>query len=245
MGCMQFVRPAFRILGFVALLPSALKAGKWLVGLGGDIDFVISRSQEPGWVGDMTDWLIDPPSWLHIPLMVLGFALIWWGVRKDVPRSGFPRRKWRLRRGGRKRDASLVSAYWYLLDQRWHTEEGTLSNVHTTGYDVHAALKTIEQAAHDEMITIWGKRDGIYTKIPFTFWASNGIIIINISKLSGDQDHNSFCVVRKGADTGDGYKGLMCSKAEFERIDWEGYTATERESFLRRSPLGTATKTPP
>jgi hypothetical protein len=92
-----------------------LRGAKWVVGLGGDIDFILSRSQEPGWVGQMINWIIDPPAGAIAPLIVLGFLLIWLDVK----------RPWRLLRW--RRPASLPIA---------------TSQLATPGYAKHSGLTT-------------------------------------------------------------------------------------------------------
>jgi hypothetical protein len=70
------------LLGVIPLIPTALKWIGWLISRGGDADFVISRSSDPGWVGAMINWIINPPAWAIMPLIVAGFALIWLDVKR-------------------------------------------------------------------------------------------------------------------------------------------------------------------
>jgi len=63
-----------------------------LVGFGGSIDFVISRSQEPGWVGQMINWLIDPPGWSVLPLIGLGLTCIYWDAQRQLAMGGTSKR---------------------------------------------------------------------------------------------------------------------------------------------------------
>jgi hypothetical protein len=63
----------------------ALVLVRSLVTYGGDADFVISRMQDPGWVGKMINWLINPPGWATFFLVLTGLALIWWDVARRRP----------------------------------------------------------------------------------------------------------------------------------------------------------------
>src|SRR4051794_41031650 len=76
------------LLGLLPLIPAAFKGALALITVGGDIDFVVSRSQEPGWVGQMIGWLIDPPGWTILPFMLFGFACIYWDTRRKSAARG-------------------------------------------------------------------------------------------------------------------------------------------------------------
>jgi hypothetical protein len=75
------------LAGVVPLIPAAIKGALALINIGGNIDFVVSRSQDPGWVGQMIDWIIDPSGWAILPLIALGFACIYWDFRRKLPRA--------------------------------------------------------------------------------------------------------------------------------------------------------------
>lgn len=66
------------LLGVFAWLQPLWQAIKWLIGRGGDLDFVISRWSDPGWVGAVLSFLLSPPPWMTIPLLIVGTALIAW-----------------------------------------------------------------------------------------------------------------------------------------------------------------------
>lgn len=70
------------LLGGLVLVVPLLRAAKSIVGWGGDIDFVLSRSSDPGWVGALLNFLIDPPGYLVLPCIMLGFGLIWWDLSR-------------------------------------------------------------------------------------------------------------------------------------------------------------------
>ncbi len=75
------------LLGAIPLIPPTLKWLGWLVSRGGDVDFVISRTNDPAWVGTMIGWIINPPGWAILPLIAGGLFLIWLHVRRrsDAP----------------------------------------------------------------------------------------------------------------------------------------------------------------
>jgi len=61
-----------------------------LVQWGGDVDFIVSRMQDPGWVGAMLQWIVDPPGWAVTLMLLCGIALLVWEVRRkrQVPAAG-------------------------------------------------------------------------------------------------------------------------------------------------------------
>jgi hypothetical protein len=58
---------------------------KTIVGFGGDIDFLVSRSQDPGWVGVMWNQIVTSP-WMPMVLTVIGLGLIYWDFKRTVRR---------------------------------------------------------------------------------------------------------------------------------------------------------------
>jgi hypothetical protein len=80
---MWLLKHILRIVGWLLLLViPAAKAAKELLGLGGTFDFVISRFNDPAWVGVMLSAIFNPPPWA-IPLsIILGLALIWLDLKR-------------------------------------------------------------------------------------------------------------------------------------------------------------------
>jgi hypothetical protein len=74
------------VVGFLSLVPALFRAIKWIVGLFGDFDFIISRSDEPGWLVPMVNWLLSPPDWAIFASLVVGFALIWADIKRPWQR---------------------------------------------------------------------------------------------------------------------------------------------------------------
>ena len=73
------------IFGAVPLLVPLIRFAKWLVTLGGDVDFLVSRSEDPGWVGAMVNFIIDPPNWSIAPMIMAGLILIWLDGKRSRP----------------------------------------------------------------------------------------------------------------------------------------------------------------
>lgn len=71
------------LISAVPFAVPVLKSAGWLISRAGDADFIISRSADPGWVGAMINWVIDPPGWAMIPLIIAGLLLIYWDVRRN------------------------------------------------------------------------------------------------------------------------------------------------------------------
>lgn len=63
-----------------------------IIMLGGDADFVISRSEDPGWVGAMLNFILNPPAWINLPLILAGLAVIYWGTRRNNSKPRDPQR---------------------------------------------------------------------------------------------------------------------------------------------------------
>jgi tRNA_anti-like len=72
-----------RVAGAIGLLQPLWKFVSWLVTMGGDVDFVISRSSDPGWVGHLINFLFYPPAWVPMLVAVCGFGLIFWDIRRN------------------------------------------------------------------------------------------------------------------------------------------------------------------
>jgi hypothetical protein len=74
------------VLGAISLLEPIWRGIKWLLHWLGDFDFVISRIEDPDWMGPMIHWLIDPPGWVTFPALILGVGLlyIWSGYRRSA-----------------------------------------------------------------------------------------------------------------------------------------------------------------
>jgi hypothetical protein len=77
-----FYRHRLGVSGSVLLLYAAIKS---ILELLGDIDFILSRWSDPGWVATMIEYIVDPPSWIFWPVVMLGLALIWWDARFNSP----------------------------------------------------------------------------------------------------------------------------------------------------------------
>jgi hypothetical protein len=79
---MSWVRDHWKgIAGSGALLLSLWQAFRTLLSWGGEVDFVISHIQSPGWVGALLGLVLAPPPFLTIALVVLGLLLIFLQVR--------------------------------------------------------------------------------------------------------------------------------------------------------------------
>ena len=74
------------ILSVFFFLPAIWKGIKVVIGIGGDVDFVVSKVAHPGWVGKMVGMLLNPPAWALVPLILAGLLLIWWDVHRPQAR---------------------------------------------------------------------------------------------------------------------------------------------------------------
>lgn len=72
---------SFAAAGGILLLWQVLRA---IIGFAGDIDLIVDRLHEPGWIGVMMRWLLEPqPAALTIALILIGLSLIWWDFNRD------------------------------------------------------------------------------------------------------------------------------------------------------------------
>ncbi len=69
-------------LGIAALAVASLQGLRALLSWGGEIDFVVSRANDPGWIGTALGWLLNPPPFVIIPLILIGLGLIYWDLRR-------------------------------------------------------------------------------------------------------------------------------------------------------------------
>lgn len=68
-GILFFVLPLWQFL-------------RWLLKVGGDIDFVIERFNDPGWLASTMSWVLNFPAWLNLPLILGGLGLIFADMRR-------------------------------------------------------------------------------------------------------------------------------------------------------------------
>jgi hypothetical protein len=89
---MQLIRNHFLALfGYAALFgPPVWKAVKPVLQWLGDFDLIISRIEDPDWMGAVMRFILDPPGWLIVVMMIVGIILIFWDGRRtqEVKQSG-------------------------------------------------------------------------------------------------------------------------------------------------------------
>ena len=56
---------------------------KDIISLFGDIDLLVERSRDPGWIGAMIGFLLDPPGWLILVVVIAGLIAIYLDVRRN------------------------------------------------------------------------------------------------------------------------------------------------------------------
>jgi len=75
---MQFkLRPA----SYLASLPAVWELVRRLLDWGGYIDSISAHLIEPGWVGEMIGFLINPPAWSIYPVILIAALFIWLDLR--------------------------------------------------------------------------------------------------------------------------------------------------------------------
>lgn len=64
-----------KIGGGIATLYVVVKTG---ISLMGDVDFIVSRSADPGWLAEIAKFVIDPPNWFLLIIGLIGISLLAW-----------------------------------------------------------------------------------------------------------------------------------------------------------------------
>lgn len=70
------------LAGIGALLLSLWQALRSVLSWGGEIDFVVSRTSDPSWIGQLFRVAATQPGYVAIALTVGGLALIYWDVKR-------------------------------------------------------------------------------------------------------------------------------------------------------------------
>ncbi len=68
--------------GWLGWVLFALGAAERIIGWGGSLDFLISRSKDPGWIGDVVNVVVLNTSYLSFFMMLAGVAFIVWNERR-------------------------------------------------------------------------------------------------------------------------------------------------------------------
>jgi hypothetical protein len=91
MGALAWFRRHWKaILGGIFLIPPILRGLRFVLDFGGYIDFVVAHMTEPGWLGVVIADLVDPPSGIILPLILLGLGLIYWDSRRSAVSAPAP-----------------------------------------------------------------------------------------------------------------------------------------------------------
>lgn len=69
--------------GVAALLVSGLQAIRALLSGAAEIDFLVTRINDPGWIGVVLNSVLNPPSYLLLLLILVGFGLLFWDARRS------------------------------------------------------------------------------------------------------------------------------------------------------------------
>lgn len=94
MGALAWFRRHWKaILGGIFLIPPILRGLRFVLDFGGYIDFVVAHMTEPGWLGVVIANLVDPPSGIILPLILLGLGLIYWDAHRFAVSAPAPHRR--------------------------------------------------------------------------------------------------------------------------------------------------------
>jgi hypothetical protein len=84
---MSFWKHWLSIIGAIPGVLAIWKGLRAIVSWAGDIDFLVSRSNEPGWIGNVINSLFNIPDPLLALLTVAGFLLILWDLKWRKPKA--------------------------------------------------------------------------------------------------------------------------------------------------------------
>lgn len=73
--------------GTLALLIPLWQVVRSVLSTWGDIEFVIQKANEPGWVATVWAFVVDPPGYIILPLLIVGMSMIWLDVRRRRERE--------------------------------------------------------------------------------------------------------------------------------------------------------------
>jgi hypothetical protein len=76
------------LLGGSALSLPVLQGIRSLLSVVSDVDFVVSKASDPGWLGVVWSFLMNVPVYVYLPLIGIGLALIWLDTRGARSASG-------------------------------------------------------------------------------------------------------------------------------------------------------------
>jgi hypothetical protein len=71
-----------RILAGISALPAVWQFIKWLLGWGEHIEFIAHRVHDINYVGPLLEFLLNPPPWFGVALIVPAFVLLWLASRQ-------------------------------------------------------------------------------------------------------------------------------------------------------------------
>ncbi len=149
------------VLGGLGLLEVAWRAIAWTLSTLGNIDFVVTHVKEPGWVGQVMAFIINPPGWFLLIALASGFALLFWDMRRSSISAAITRDVW------------LSNALWRVAIGRWARPdlEGQPTDAKTRAHLELAAIR-IRQAARERAIPIWHlhQKIGLYKPTPQSLW---------------------------------------------------------------------------
>jgi hypothetical protein len=79
---MQWFRRHWQaVIGLALLvLPPVWKWTRQVLGVLGDVDLIVERTREPGWVKAVIGLALDPPGWLLLMFVLSGLSIIVWDI---------------------------------------------------------------------------------------------------------------------------------------------------------------------
>ena len=79
-----------KLVAGILFLPSLWQTCRPVLDYAGYYDFYVSHAKEPGWLGTMLDWFLNPPQWALGPSIVVGLLLIYWDLRSRQAKLALP-----------------------------------------------------------------------------------------------------------------------------------------------------------
>lgn len=83
MGFIRWLQEHWRAtLGAATLIDPVWRVGRWVITILGDLDFLVSRINDPGWLGTVINFIVNLYGALAPILALAGLGLIYWDIRR-------------------------------------------------------------------------------------------------------------------------------------------------------------------
>ncbi len=223
------------VVGGFILLWNIIRGG---IGVLGDVDFVVEKTNELGWMEDVLVFLLNPPSETTLVTILVGFVMLGIGLKKGpifIPK--LPKTEgddYYLEKRGvtDNPDTQIWEAIAYIAEEsRWHDKHDEY---------LSGAARELRREAIAGNIIIWGKRSismvcypvytfsDVHTTIDRYYWLTNKIHYLPTWRKSIQAIADT---IPEAGREGPCYIDLMVNKRQVKRL-WSRKRSIIRKRFL-------------